>query len=112
MDLCEREHRGERKFEGNEWNSSEKERRWLCVNGWNERGERKTMWVFVLGWERAERRETWEESLEARYKKEMKLKIKNYYLNKIKCRIDKLKWLCKILSFYIKIDKKMLYALI
>ena len=47
------------------------------MNGWNEREERKTMWVFVsLGWERVERRESWEESWEARNEKEMKLIIK------------------------------------
>ena len=63
------------------------------MNGWNEEN---CVSVCGLGWERERERE-----------REMKLiikKNKKNYLNRIKCRIDKLMWVV-LKSGYVKIEK-------
>ena len=66
------------------------------MNGWNEKN---CVSVCSLGCERDRERE----------REEMKLKIKKnekkkHYLNRIKCRIDKLIWVV-LKSGYVKIEK-------
>ena len=63
---------------------------------------RKIVWVFVV-WDvrERERERERERGDEIKNKKEWK---KKHYLNKIKCRIDKLMWVV-LKSGYVKIEK-------
>ena len=76
--LCEREHRGERENlrEMSEVLKRKREGDSIWMDEMRERRGKPCEFFVSLGWERVERRESWEDSWEARYEKEMKLIIK------------------------------------